>query len=95
MCEEQISHGANASSCLRQKEGERDLFVEQFPSLKAVIELTDHAVEQMPLGLRVPVAALATAPVMGVFAGRSCQRCEGPQVACAVEPVVFYSGRPT
>jgi hypothetical protein len=45
---------------------ERDVFVEQFAGLEAVVELADHAVEQMSLGGCVPVSLLASATVVGV-----------------------------
>jgi hypothetical protein len=62
------------------------VFVEQFACLKTVVELADHAVEQVTLGCRVPVPLLASAPVVGIRSGRGPQSGEGPQVA-GVDPV--------
>lgn len=67
------------------------MFVEQFPSLEAVEELADHAVEQVPLCLCMSVPALASTPVVGVRSGRGLQRGEGPEEAGVVEPVVLHS----
>jgi hypothetical protein len=42
------------------------LFVEVLPGLEAVVELSEEAVEQVALGGVVPVAVLASSPVVGV-----------------------------
>jgi hypothetical protein len=50
--------------------GEGGVFVEQFGVLEAVVELADHAVEQMTLGAGVPVSAVVAAvAVVGFGAG--------------------------
>ena len=42
------------------------MLVEEFTALEAVVELADHAVEEVALGGCVPVAVLASSPVVGV-----------------------------
>jgi hypothetical protein len=59
--------------------------------LEAVVELSDHAVEEVALGGRVPVALFAAAPVVGVGPGGCSQGGEGPEVAGVVEAVVLYA----
>src|ERR1700752_875457 len=63
--------------------------VEELPGLQAVVELTDHAVEQVPLGLGVPVAPFTPSPVVGVGSGRGPERGEGPEEARRDESVVL------
>jgi hypothetical protein len=65
------------------------MFVEELPGLEAVMQLAEHAVEQVPLGLGVPVSVLASAPVVGFGARRGGQGGERPEEACGDEPVVL------
>lgn len=53
------------------------------------MQLPEHAVEQVPQGLHVPVPASPSAPVVGVGASRAAEGSEGPEVADVVEPVVL------
>jgi hypothetical protein len=57
------------------------LFVEVLPSLEAVVELTEEAVQQVPLCGGVPVAVVASASVVRVRAGRSGEGGEGPKTS--------------
>ncbi len=68
------------------------MLVEELAGLEAVVELAEHAVEQVPLGLGVPVTALAPAPVVGFGSWRGCQGGEGPEEACRDESVVLDEG---
>ncbi len=49
------------------------LFVEVLPGLEAVVELSEESVEQVTLGGVVPVAVLASAPVVGLGSGRGLE----------------------
>lgn len=49
---------------------EGGLFVERFPVLEAVVELAEHAIEEVPLGGCMPVPVPVSAPsVVGLGAG--------------------------
>lgn len=66
----QTPHVADVSSCGGEFGGEGGLFIEQLTPLKAVIELTEHAIEQVPKGGRVPVTVLvATSAIAGLGPG--------------------------
>lgn len=55
-----------SSSC-GKRGGEGYYFVEQSVVLEAVVELADHAAEEVPLGSSVPVAVVVTAaPVVAL-----------------------------
>ena len=63
-----------AGSCRYLREwGEGALFVAVLPGLEAVVELSEESVEQVTLGGVVPVAVLASAPVVGVGSGRGLE----------------------
>lgn len=83
-------HVAMPSSGGSQVGGERGVFVEQLAVLKAAAELSDHAVDKVALGNRVPVTMLtsSSSPVAGDGAGGGAERGAGPQVASVVEAVV-------
>jgi|tagenome__1003787_1003787.scaffolds.fasta_scaffold18021048_1 hypothetical protein len=53
--------------------GEVALWVEVLLGLEAVVELSEESVEQVTLGGVVPVAVLASAPVVGVGSGRGLE----------------------
>jgi hypothetical protein len=57
---------------------ERNVLVEQLAGLEAVVELANHAVEQMPLGGGVRVSLFTPTAVVGFGAGRGPQGGEGP-----------------
>lgn len=61
---------ANRYSChgraVHQREG--NALVIEHPLLKAVVELPEHPVEEVPQGLHVPVPPCPAAPVVGVRA---------------------------
>jgi hypothetical protein len=67
----------------------REGVVEVLPGLEAVVELTEEAVQQVPLCGSVPVAVVASASVVRVRAGRSGEGGEGPKKAGVDEAVVL------
>jgi glycosyltransferase involved in cell wall biosynthesis len=62
-------HDANGSSCGGEFGGKRSVLVERFVVLDAVVELADHAVEEVALSGCVPVSVLSSSPVVGVGSG--------------------------
>src|SRR5690606_5520972 len=73
----------------RRGGGEGVLFVEELPGLQAVVELADHAVEQVPLRLGMPVSVVAPSPVVGGGSGRGREGGEGPLVTGVGQAVVL------
>jgi phosphoenolpyruvate carboxylase len=73
--------------------GEGDAFLEQLVRLEAVVELSEHPVEQVSLGGRVPVPGLPSAAVVRVGAWRGIDRREGPEVAPAWLSRSFFTQR--
>jgi hypothetical protein len=65
-----MSHVANSSSGSGKKAGQSGFLIDQFVALKAVLQLSDHAVEEVALCGGVPVSGVATAPVVRVGPGR-------------------------
>ena len=63
---------SGSRGCLQER-CESALFVEVLPGLKAVMELSEEAVEQVSLGGVGPVAVLASATVVGVGSGRGLE----------------------
>jgi hypothetical protein len=52
------------------RRGAKALLVERLPGLETVVELSEEAVEQVTLGVVVPVSVFASAPVVGVGSRR-------------------------
>lgn len=48
-------------------DGESGVFVEQLVVLKAAVELSEHAIEEILLGRRMPVPMVVTAPAIVAF----------------------------
>ena len=66
----QTPQGSNSSSGDSKSGGEGGLFIERFVVLEAVVELAEHAVEEVSLGGSVPVSVVVAAPsVVGFGAG--------------------------
>lgn len=64
------------------------MLVEVLAGVQAVEELAEQSVVEVSRGLGVPVAAVASSPVVGVGAGRAFESGEGPRVPGVVESVV-------
>jgi hypothetical protein len=64
-------------------------FVEVLPGLEAVVDLAQEAVEQIPLGGRVPVSCATSTSVVLVGSFEALQGREGPEESCCHEPVVL------
>jgi hypothetical protein len=65
------------------------VFVVELAGLQAVVQLAEELVEQMPLGLVVPVSCGAAGIEVAAGAGRGAQRSQGPDRADGGEAPVF------
>ncbi len=65
------------------------MFVVELAGVHAVVELAEEFVEQVPLGLMIPVCGSSACVEVTTGPRGSAQRCQGPDGAYGVEAAVF------
>ena len=65
------------------------MFVVELAGLQAVVELAEELVEQVPLGLVVPISGGAAGVEVAARAGRGAQRRQGPDRADGCQAAVL------
>ena len=65
------------------------MFVVELAGLQAVVKLAEEFVEQVSLGLVVPVSGGAAGVVVAAGSGRGAQRCQRPDGADSGQAPIF------
>src|SRR5258708_25844292 len=77
------------SSRKRVRRWKRSVFIEKAVGLQAVVQVAEEFVEQVPLGLMVPVAGGEAGVEVSARSRRCAQRAECPDRADGGEALVF------